>query len=207
VQEAEFFQKDDRIFSTTREAFFFRAQDSHLLEVLFRIDLFEEQTVHDQVYITANRTCKMGVMLETQAVMAHILRRIAGEFHISDKLHSEELPKRTLSSLIEQPLQLLGCYLFTSIAGCVTGGKIIETEAYRGAEDRASHAYNNRRTNRPEVMFHQGGVSYVSLCYGMHNMLNVVTNQEGVPHAILIRAIKPLEGIEMMLKRRKKKEN
>lgn len=102
--------------------------------------------------------------------------------------------------------ELLGSYLFTSIDGYVTGGKIIETEAYRGPEDRASHAYNNRRTHRTEVMFHQGGVSYVYLCYGLHNMLNVVTNREGTPHAVLIRAIEPLEGIEMMLKRRKKEK-
>lgn len=100
--------------------------------------------------------------------------------------------------------ELLGCLLFTSIGGVVTGGRIIETEAYRGAEDRACHAYNNRKTTRTEVMFRQGGVSYVYLCYGMHNMLNVVTNREGLPHAVLIRAIEPLVGIDVMMKRRKK---
>jgi len=102
--------------------------------------------------------------------------------------------------------ELLGCYLFTSIDGLLTGGRIVETEAYRGAEDRACHAYNNLRTKRTNVMFQQGGVSYVYLCYGMHNMLNVVTNQEGTPHAILIRAIEPVEGVDVMQMRRKKEK-
>lgn len=100
--------------------------------------------------------------------------------------------------------ELLGCYLFTSLDGVITGGKITETEAYKGAEDRACHAYLNRRTARTEVMFHPGGVSYVYLCYGMHHLLNIVTNEANIPHAVLIRAIEPLEGVERMLKRRKK---
>ncbi len=102
--------------------------------------------------------------------------------------------------------ELLGCFLFTSIGGIVTGGRIIETEAYRGAEDKACHAYNNRRTKRTEVMFWQGGISYVYLCYGMHNMLNIVTGGEGTPHAVLIRAIEPTAGIDLMLRRRKKEK-
>lgn len=101
---------------------------------------------------------------------------------------------------------LLGCLLYSAIDGHVTAGRIIETEAYRGAEDRACHAYQNRRTKRTEVMFQEGGVSYVFLCYGMHHMLNVVTNKAGMPHAILIRAIEPLEGIEIMQIRRKKEK-
>lgn len=102
--------------------------------------------------------------------------------------------------------ELLGCHLFTSLDGVLTGGRIIETEAYGGAQDRACHAYNNRVTKRTEVMFRQGGISYVYLCYGMHNMLNVVTNRETIPHAILIRALEPLEGIETMRERRKKEK-
>lgn len=102
--------------------------------------------------------------------------------------------------------KLLGCNLFTKIGGELTGGRIIETEAYRGAEDRACHAYNNRRTERTEVMFHQGGIAYVYLCYGMHYMLNIVTNVANVPHAILIRAIEPIIGKEIMLKRRGREE-
>lgn len=102
--------------------------------------------------------------------------------------------------------ELIGKWLFTNIDGIITGGMITETEAYAGPEDKASHAYNNRRTERTEVMFHAGGVAYVYLCYGIHNLLNVVTNIEGIPHAILIRATTAEVGIETMLKRRKKKK-
>ncbi len=81
---------------------------------------------------------------------------------------------------------------------------IIETEAYKGAEDQACHAYKNRRTKRTEVMFSLGGVAYVYFCYGMHHLFNIVTHKKNVPHAILIRSIKPTHGIKTMLKRRKK---
>ena len=74
-----------------------------------------------------------------------------------------------------------------------------------GPDDKASHAYNNRRTPRTEVMFQRGGIAYVYLCYGMHNLLNVVTSVEDSPHAVLIRAITPTHGLELMQKRRKKK--
>jgi len=88
----------------------------------------------------------------------------------------------------------------------VTGGIIVETEAYAGPEDRASHAYGGRRTRRNEVMYHAGGVTYVYLCYGIHSLLNFVTNTEGIPHAVLIRAVEPADGIETMLARRDKKQ-
>jgi len=121
------------------------------------------------------------------------------------------MPKLSLSfytrrdvSLIAR--QLLGKHLFTNLHDDgITGGLIVETEAYAGPEDRASHAYGNRRTRRTEVMFHAGGIAYVFLCYGMHSLLNVVTHVEGVPHAVLIRAIQPTHGIAAMLKRRGRK--
>ena len=97
---------------------------------------------------------------------------------------------------------LLGKYLCTKIDGTLTAGIITETEAYSGETDKASHAYNNRRTKRTEIMFAEGGVSYVYLCYGIHHLFNVVTNFKDVPHAILIRAIKPIIGIDTILKRR-----
>lgn len=101
---------------------------------------------------------------------------------------------------------LLGKSIFTDFPGeGLAGGMIIETEAYRGPEDKACHAYNMRRTPRTEVMFHQGGVAYVYLCYGMHSLLNVVTGPEDTPHAILIRALHPTHGINLMEKRRKGK--
>src|SRR5690606_33584438 len=99
---------------------------------------------------------------------------------------------------------LLGKSLLTKIDGRLTGGMIVETEAYRAPEDKASHAFNNRRTPRTENFFNEGGVSYVYLCYGIHYLFNIITNLKDIPHAILIRAIQPEEGIETMLKRRKK---
>lgn len=100
--------------------------------------------------------------------------------------------------------ELLGKYLFTRFDDKLTGGIIIETEAYRGPEDKASHAFGNRRTKRNEVMYHDGGISYVYLCYGIHSLFNIVTNKENIPHAILIRAIEPIAGVEYMLSRRGK---
>lgn len=97
---------------------------------------------------------------------------------------------------------LLGKVLYTQINGEITSGIIVETEAYFGKDDKASHAYGNRRTNRTEIMYSRGGVSYVYLCYGIHYMFNVVTSVENEPHAILIRAIEPLEGKEIMERRR-----
>ena len=97
---------------------------------------------------------------------------------------------------------LIGKYLFTCIDGITTGGYIVETEAYNGAIDRASHAFGNRNTPRTSTMFMEGGIAYVYLCYGIHEMFNVVTSVEGQPHAILIRAIDPTDGIEAMLWRR-----
>lgn len=102
--------------------------------------------------------------------------------------------------------ELLGKILMTCVDGVYTGGMIIETEAYMGPEDKASHAYGGRRTKRNKVMYQQGGLAYVYRIYGIHYMLNIVTNQAEIPHAILIRGIKPIIGIEEMLKRRMKKE-
>jgi DNA-3-methyladenine glycosylase len=99
---------------------------------------------------------------------------------------------------------LLGKFLFTQIGSDLTGGMIIETEAYRAPDDRASHAYANRKTKRNAVMFNEGGVAYVYLCYGIHALFNVVTGSEGTPHAILIRALEPVTGVNKMLERRKK---
>ncbi|RYD79415.1 MAG: DNA-3-methyladenine glycosylase [Sphingobacteriales bacterium] len=99
---------------------------------------------------------------------------------------------------------LLGKYLFTNINDeGLTGGIIVETEAYAGATDKASHAHMNRFTNRTKIMYEAGGVAYVYLIYGFYYLLNFVTNIQGIPHAVLIRAIEPSDGIPLMLKRRK----
>ncbi len=87
--------------------------------------------------------------------------------------------------------ELIGKVLVTHFDGTLTYGRIVETEAYAGAIDRASHAFGNRRTNRTEVMFKTGGTAYVYLIYGIHHLFNVVTNKQDVPHAVLIRAIDP----------------
>ncbi len=97
---------------------------------------------------------------------------------------------------------LLGKRLFTSVDGMVTGGVITETEAYDGVVDRACHAFGGRRTNRTEIMYAAGGVSYVYLCYGIHHLLNVVTGDLDNPQAVLIRSIEPSVGIDEMLRRR-----
>jgi len=96
---------------------------------------------------------------------------------------------------------LLGKRLVTRIDGLITSGIICETEAYAGITDRASHAFGGRRTARTEVMYARGGAAYVYLCYGMHSLFNVVTNDKDIPHAVLIRGIIPADGIETMLQR------
>src|SRR4030095_2551298 len=101
---------------------------------------------------------------------------------------------------------LLGKILVTHWKGIITSGRIVESEAYAGVIDKASHASGGRRTMRNEIMYGEGGYTYVYLCYGIHHLFNVVTNKKGIPHAILIRALEPVDGINEMLKRRKKKQ-
>jgi DNA-3-methyladenine glycosylase len=108
----------------------------------------------------------------------------------------------TSSDVVSIARDLIGKYLFTRIDGLITGGYIVETEAYNGVIDKASHAYGNRLTPRTSTMYQQGGIAYVYLCYGIHEMLNVVTSEEGRPHAVLIRAINPTIGLDVMQARR-----
>lgn len=115
-----------------------------------------------------------------------------------------KLPREfyTHNNVLSITRNLLGKYLFTRIDGIITGGYIVEAEAYNGVVDKASHAYGNRQTPRTQTMYQLGGISYVYLCYGIHEMFNVVTSVEGQPHAVLIRAIVPTHGIEEMMLRR-----
>ncbi len=110
------------------------------------------------------------------------------------------------SNVVQIAKELLGKILVTKWNGIETSGRIVEVEAYNGIVDRASHAAGGRRTNRNEVMYGDGGVSYVYLCYGIHHLFNVVTNRPETPHAILIRALEPLKGIDVMLERTAKKK-
>jgi len=87
--------------------------------------------------------------------------------------------------------------------GARVAGIIVETRAYRGPEDRASHAYNSRRTNRTETMYGIGGTAYVYFVYGMYNQFNVVTNVEDVPHAILVARGRTVRRLDIMRRRRK----
>jgi len=102
---------------------------------------------------------------------------------------------------------LIGKFLMTYFDGVTTGGMIVETESYCGPEDRASHAFGNRRTKRNEIMYSSGGFAYVYRCYGIHALFNVVTGSLDIPHAILVRSVKPLIGVEEMIKRRKGRKN
>lgn len=96
---------------------------------------------------------------------------------------------------------LLGKVLVTAFDGQRTSGRIVEVEAYNGVVDRASHAWSGRRTRRTEIMFGPAGTAYVYLIYGIHHLFNVVTNRQDIPHAVLVRALEPMEGIPLMLQR------
>lgn len=99
--------------------------------------------------------------------------------------------------------QLLGKVLVTDMNGILTSGMIVETEAYSWKE-RGCHAYGARKTPRNAIMFEKGGYAYVYLCYGMHYLFNIVTNQTNVAEAVLIRALEPISGMETMAARRGK---
>lgn len=103
--------------------------------------------------------------------------------------------------------KLLGKIVVTDIGGQITLSRIVETEAYNGSTDKACHAHLNRKTSRTRVMFEEGGRSYVYLCYGIHNLFNIVTNAENEPNAVLVRAVEPIEGIEAMVERRNIKKH
>ncbi|MFZ1528727.1 MAG: DNA-3-methyladenine glycosylase [Ferruginibacter sp.] len=104
-------------------------------------------------------------------------------------------------NVLQVAMELLGKIVCTQFNGIRTSGRIVETEAYVAFTDRASHSYNGRRTARNEHMYAGGGTVYVYICYGMHQMLNIVTNKPEIPDAVLIRAIEPVEGIDRMLER------
>lgn len=108
----------------------------------------------------------------------------------------------TRPDVLQVAKDLLGKFLVTKFDGQLVAGKIVETEAYRAPDDRACHAFGNRRTARTEVMFAEGGRAYVYLCYGIHHLFNVVTGPAGSAHAVLVRGVEPIENIEAMLARR-----
>jgi DNA-3-methyladenine glycosylase len=118
----------------------------------------------------------------------HIMKKLSVEFYSQD-------------DVLQIARDLLGKIIITKFDGTVTSGMIVETEAYIGLTDKASHSYNGKRTARNEYMYARGGTAYVYICYGMHHLFNVVTNKKNIPDAVLIRAVEPLQGIETMLQR------
>jgi len=100
--------------------------------------------------------------------------------------------------------RLLGKIVISEVDSYYTSGIIVETEAYRAPEDKASHAYGNKKTDRTITMFSKPGIAYIYLVYGFHHLFNVVTAPKDIAHAVLVRAVEPIEGIDTMLKRRKK---
>ena len=104
-------------------------------------------------------------------------------------------------NVVQIARELLGKIVVTRWKGVITSGRIVEVEAYTGIIDKASHAFNGRRTSRNEIMYAAGGAAYVYLCYGIHHLFNVVTNGKEIPHAILIRGLEPVKGEDHMLKR------
>lgn len=112
---------------------------------------------------------------------------------------NEDFYKR--KNVVKIARELLGKGLFTRIDGILTGGIIVETEAYSWKE-RGCHAYGARKTSRNAIMFEKGGYAYVYMCYGIHFLFNVVTNQQNTPEAVLIRALQPMAGIDQIKLRR-----
>jgi DNA-3-methyladenine glycosylase len=116
----------------------------------------------------------------------------------------EKLPRSfyVRPDVVQIARDLIGKYIFSLKDNRLTAGRIVESEAYDGRKDKACHAFL-KRTRRTDIMYHEGGCAYVYLCYGIHHMFNIVTNKEGMADAILIRAVEPLAGEEIMLERRK----
>jgi DNA-3-methyladenine glycosylase len=111
-------------------------------------------------------------------------------------------PEFFLQDTIEIAQKLIGKLLIRHLNGQELSGRIVETEAYLGGQDPAAHSFGNRRTDRTETMYQAGGRAYVYFVYGLHYCVNVVTQKAGVPEAVLIRALEPINGIEEMKRRR-----
>ena len=133
-----------------------------------------------------------------------LLKTEEQEFLASLKVLNENFYVR--KDVIKIAQELLGKIIVTFFDNLLTAARITETEAYNGVVDKASHACNNRRTKRTEIMYAEGGAAYVYLCYGIHHLFNIVTNLKDIPHAVLIRAAEPITGVDAMLQRTHKKK-
>tara|TARA_B100001146_G_C16186567_1_gene437111 strand:+ start:574 stop:1182 length:609 start_codon:yes stop_codon:yes gene_type:complete len=114
---------------------------------------------------------------------------------VRKKLHKNYFKSKDVLKLAQN---ILGMVICTNFNTKLTAGLIVETEAYKGIDDKASHAYKNKKTTKNNSMYLNGGSVYIYKCYGIHNLLNIVTSDAGSPDAILIRAIEPLHGIDVM---------
>lgn len=117
---------------------------------------------------------------------------------------SEEFYKQDAITLSKE---LLGKMLVREMDSEKILCKIVETEAYVGPEDKGCHAYGNKKTERTKTMFLEGGVAYIYIIYGMYNCLNIVATEEDKPEAVLIRAVEPLNNIDILKKYRNIKSN
>jgi len=107
----------------------------------------------------------------------------------------------TRKDVVEIAKDLIGKIIVTNFDGNITSGRIVETEAYVALTDKASHSFGGKRTAKNEHMYAGAGTAYVYICYGLHQMMNIVTNDKDIPDAVLIRAVEPIDGIDVMLKR------
>lgn len=107
---------------------------------------------------------------------------MAGKLKLLDKSFYDR------KNVLQVARNLLGKILITQLDGFRSSGRIVETEAYAGIGDRASHAFGGRRTARSEHLYGEPGTIYIYISYGMHHLFNVITNKKGIPHGVLIRA-------------------
>lgn len=128
---------------------------------------------------------------EKRAVIHLSMTRIRSEFFLRD-------------DVVNIARELIACTIHTNFNGQKVSALITETEAYNGVDDKAAHSFGGRLTERTRIMYGPGGIAYVYLCYGIHHLFNVVVGQRDVPKAVLLRAIWPLEGMEVMNSRRNK---
>ena len=113
-------------------------------------------------------------------------------------------PRFYLQDTVAVARSLIGCVLWRRIGLEVMAGRIVETEAYLGANDSASHARRGLRSERNASMYLAGGHAYVYFTYGMHWCMNVVTQEADIAEAVLLRGLEPVRGIESIRKRRPK---
>lgn len=136
-----------------------------------------------------------------QTNIIYFVLTILKEVVIKSNMNKLPLSFYDRDDVVQIARELLGKIIVTDFNGEITFAKIVETEAYIGITDKASHSYGHRRTARNEHMYSGPGTAYVYVCYGMYHLFNIVTNKKDIPDAVLIRAVEPVKGIDIMAKR------